>query len=44
MLRIKCVFRDRLPGVLVYIEAKRKVSHSRKFSELSRHFQKNKCL
>jgi len=43
-LRMKCVLRDRLPGVLTYIEAKGKVSHSTNFSELSRHFQTYKCL
>jgi len=40
-MRIK---RGRLPSVQVYIEAKRKVSHSTKFSELSGHFQTYKCL
>jgi len=35
-MRVK---RDRLPDVQVYIEAKRKVSHSTEFSELSGHFQ-----
>ena len=44
MLRIKCVLRGRLPGVLVYIKAKRKFSHSKKISELSRHFQTCECL
>jgi len=38
-LCIKCVLRGRLPAVQVYIEAKRKVSHSTKFGELSSHFQ-----
>jgi len=38
-LLIKCVLRGRLQAVQVYIEAKRKVSHSTTFSELSRHFQ-----
>ena len=42
-LRIKCVLRGRLPSVQVHIETKRKVSHSTKFSELSRHFQTYKC-
>jgi len=37
MMRIKCVLRGSVPGILVYIMAMRKVSHSRKFSDLSHH-------